>query len=118
MDNKEFETIDAYIQQQPPLVQPILQKVRTTLSHALPQATERIAWGMPTFHHEQHIIHFAAAKHHLGIYPGPDAILHFKEQLSTYNTSKGAIQFKFDEPIPYELISQIAVWCYETGKHH
>ncbi|HBN85904.1 MAG TPA: hypothetical protein DDZ89_18920, partial [Clostridiales bacterium] len=57
-------------------------------------------------------------KNHLGIYPGQEAIVYFKERLTEYKTSKGAIQLPYNKPIPLELIVEIAMWCYETGNHH
>jgi uncharacterized protein YdhG (YjbR/CyaY superfamily) len=41
--------IDGYISQFPPGVQAILQKVRTTISGAAPEAKETISYLMPAF---------------------------------------------------------------------
>jgi len=92
----------------------VSDKIRTVL----PDAEERISWRMPTFWEKHNIIHFAAYKNHLGLYPGPEAIEYYSDQLKEYKTSKGAIQFQYDTAIPLELIAQIAKWCYETGHHH
>lgn len=112
------KTIDAYIESQPEDVQPLLNKVRETLCTALPNAEERISWSMPTYWYKRNIIHFAAFKKHIGIYPGDKAVEHFSEKLTEYKTSKGAIQFPFNKPLPIQLISEIAKWCYETESHH
>lgn len=112
------KTIDAYIAAQPEHVQPLLSQVRETIRAVLPDAQERISWRMPTFWEKHNIIHFAAFKNHLGIYPGDKAVEHFADRLKDYRYSKGAIQFQYDEPIPYDLIAEIALWCYETGHHH
>lgn len=111
-------TIDHYIKEQPESIQHLLTSVRDKLREVLPEAEERISWRMPTFWKKQNIIHFAAYKNHMGLYPGDLAVAHFADQLRAYKTSKGAIQFQFDEPIPLELIAEIARWCYETGSHH
>ena len=110
--------IDAYIASQPEKIQPLLQQVRDTLHAILPDAEERISWRMPTYWKDQNIIHFAAYKKHIGLYPGPEAITHFSDKLKEYKTSKGAVQFPYDREIPLKLIQEIAVWCYETGHHH
>ena len=112
------KTIDAYIAAQPEEVRPILNQVRKKLQETLPEAQERIAWGMPTYWQEHNIIHFAAFRNHMGLYPGPKAVEHFADRLQNYKTSKGAIQFSYKEPIPLDLIATIARWCYETGHHH
>lgn len=111
-------TIDQYIETQPKEIQTILTKLKEEIRSVLPQATEKVSWSMPTFWDRTNIIHFAAHKNHLGIYPGDKAIEHFEERLTEYKHSKGAIQFMYDRPIPYELIKEIALWCYTTGNHH
>ncbi len=106
-------TIDAYIADQPESVQPLLEQVRETIRTALPDATERISWRMPTFWNKINIIHFAAHKNHIGIYPGEQAMVHFSDRLKDYKTSKGAVQFPYNKPIPFDLIEEIAKWCDE-----
>ena len=62
---------------------------------------------MPTFRYKGNLIHFAQFKNHIGIYPGPDAIEKFKNELSTYKTSKGAIQLPNNLPLNKKLIQDI-----------
>jgi len=111
-------TIDAYIEDQPIQVQPLLKQVREAIRSVLPEAEERISWQMPTYWAKHNIIHFAAFKNHLGIYPGTEAIVHFADRLTPYKSSKGAVQFQYSEPLPLDLIKDIAVWCFVTGNHH
>jgi len=110
-------TVDSYIEAQPDNIRPFLNKLKETLRKALPDAEECISWSMPTYRGKKNIIHFAAHKNHIGIYPGDKAIEHFAERLTVYKTSKGAIQFPYNKPIPFDLIAEIAKWCYETGNH-
>jgi uncharacterized protein YdhG (YjbR/CyaY superfamily) len=112
------KTIDAYIAAQPENVQPALNQVRDTLRATLPDAEERITWSMPTYRGSKNIIHFAAHKHHIGLYPGPEAIEHFADRLTEYKASKGAIQLPYSQHLPLELTADIAKWCSETGNHH
>lgn len=109
------KTIEMYIEEQPEEIRPLLYQVRDTIRAALPEAEERISWKMPTFWKRINIIHFAAFKNHLGIYPGDKAVEHFADRLSEYKTSKGAIQFQYSKKVPFELIAEIAKWCYDTG---
>lgn len=96
-------------------IKEILNEVYKTIREAIPDAEECISWNMPTFRKGKNIIHFAPAKNHLGIYPGPDAIEAYAHKLEGYNTSKGAIQFPYNKEIPYELIAEIAKWSYEQN---
>ena len=114
---KAPETIDEYIAAQPEEIRQYLKEVRNVLHAALPEAEERISWSMPTFWKKHNIIQFAGFKKHIGLYPGPEAVLEFAEQLKAYKTSKGTIQLPYNKPLPLELIGEIAAWCYETGNH-
>lgn len=107
-------TFDSYIAGQAENVQALLFQVRDALHAALPEAEERISWGMPTFWNKHNIIHFAAFKKHIGIYPGEKAMVHFADRLTEYKTSKGALQLPYTKPLPIELITEIAKWCLEN----
>ncbi|MBE5988984.1 MAG: hypothetical protein E7250_14770 [Paenibacillaceae bacterium] len=106
-------TIDSYIEAQAKEVQPLLHQVRNTIRTTLPEAEERISWKMPTYWKKHNIIHFAAFKKHIGVYPGENAMVHFAGRLTEYKTSKGAIQLPYDKPLPLDLIAEIAKWSYE-----
>ena len=114
---KAPETIDEYIAAQPEEIRQYLKEVRNVLHAALPEAEERISWSMPTFWKKHNIIQFAGFKNHIGLYPGPEAVMEFSERLQGYKTSKGTIQFPHSVPLPLELIEEIAAWCYTTGNH-
>ena len=61
--------IDEYIAGCSRNVQAILEKIRLTIREAAPQAEEKIAYQMPTFALMGNLIHFAAFKKHIGLYP-------------------------------------------------
>ena len=103
-------TMDDYILAQTPEVQSILQSIRETIHAAAPDAVEKIAWQMPTFWQGENLVHFAAFKKHIGLYPGGEAVGVFGERLAGYKTSKGAIQFPLDRPVDHELIADIVRW--------
>ena len=105
--------IDEYIALQDERIQPRLSEIRSILKTALPEAEERISWSMPTYWKGRNIIHFAASKKHLGLYPGGEATEVFADDLSDYSVSKGTIRLPYDKPLPTELIEKIARWCYE-----
>ena len=101
------QTIDEYIVEFTPEIQEKLVLLRKVIKEAAPEATEKISWGMPTFVFHGNLIHFAAFKNHIGLYPSPSGIDNFKDELSEFKSSKGAIQFPYAKQIPYELISKI-----------
>jgi uncharacterized protein YdhG (YjbR/CyaY superfamily) len=99
--------IDEYIAAFPPDVQGILQKIRSTIQTAAPEAQETINYAIPTFTLHGNLVHFAAFKKHIGFYPTPTGVEKFKAELAAYEMAKGSVQFPLDEPIPYGLISEI-----------
>ena len=101
---RNFKTIDEYIATFPKNIQSILQELRRVIRESAPGAEEDIRYQMPTFRLNGNLVHFAAFKSHVGFYPTPLAIEAFKEQLSGYKTSKGAIQFPLSGPIPFDLV--------------
>ena len=116
---KAPETVDEYILSQDEDIREMLQRVRSAIRDQLPDATEKISWSMPTYWKGHNIIHFAAFKKHIGLYPGPEAVEQFAEKLDkagcTY--SKGSIRIPYSDELPLELIAEIAVWCRNTGNH-
>lgn len=100
-------TIDEYIAGFPEEIQLILQQVRQTIKKAAPDAVEAIKYAIPTFVLNGNLVHFAGYKHHIGFYPAPMGLEAFKNELSGYKGSKGAVQFPIDQPMPLDLITKI-----------
>lgn len=106
-----FSTITEYIATFKPEEQTYLNKVYNLIKTCVPaEATETISYKMPTFRYNGNLIHFALFKNHLGLYPGPEAIVHFKERLKLFKTSKGTIQIPLDIELPIVLIQDIITY--------
>ena len=115
MAKAEVTTIDEYIDACPAPVRPRLRRIRSAIRRAAPKAQEKIAYRIPTFTLRGNLVHFAAFKAHIGLYPGPEAIAAFAPELQKYRTTKGAIQFPHDEPLPLALISRIVKSCVRAN---
>ena len=102
-----FTTIDEYIKTFPKDIQKILETVRQTIKKTAPGADEAISYQIPTFKLNGNLVHFAAFKNHIGFYPGSKAIKDFQKDLTKYKSSKGAVQFTIDKPMPLSLIQKI-----------
>lgn len=109
-DKKIPQNMDEYIAGFPPDIQAILQQIRAVIREAAPNATEAISYQMPTFKLNGNLVHFAAHTNHIGFYPTPSGTEKFAQSLASYRTSKGAIQFPLDKPIPYDLIKEITLF--------
>lgn len=105
------QSIEEYIAQQPEDARLYLCRINDTIKNVLPDAVPKISWSMPTYWNKRNLIQFAASKKHIGLYPGPAALENFADQLQGYKIRKGTIQFPYDQPLPLELIAEIAKWC-------
>jgi uncharacterized protein YdhG (YjbR/CyaY superfamily) len=99
--------IDEYISGFPENIQRILEKLRAAIRDAAPEAEETISYRMPAFKMNGILVYFAAHKNHIGFYPTASPIPVFRDELSAYKQTKGAIQFPMDQPIPLELVKKI-----------
>ena len=84
-----------------------LIELRELLKKMMPDAEEVISYTMPAFKMKKIVVYYAAHKQHIGFYPTSAPIRHFEKELKKYVTSKGAIQFPFDKPLPEKLIRMI-----------
>lgn len=102
---------EQYIAQFPENVQHILTQIREIILAEVPQATEKIAYGMPGFYlNGKPLVYFAAYKNHIGFYATPNGNEKFRDELSKYKQGKGSVQFPLKVEIPYELIRKIVIF--------
>ena len=106
-NKKSIASIDEYIASFPKDVQEILGKIRLTVRKAAPDAEETIKYAMPTFTLKGNLVYFAAFKKHIGFYPPIAGPAKLKAELAAYAGPKDSLIFPLDQPIPYDLISQI-----------
>jgi uncharacterized protein YdhG (YjbR/CyaY superfamily) len=111
-----IRTIDEYIQGFPKQVQKKLESIRQLIRKLAPEAQEKISYQMPTFYLNGNLVHFAAFKNHIGIYPTPNGISAFQKGLSRYTSGKGSAQFPLDEALPVELIKRIVKYRLEQNR--
>jgi uncharacterized protein YdhG (YjbR/CyaY superfamily) len=99
--------IDAYIAGFPVEIQQILEQIRATIRAAAPQATETISYQMPAYKLNRILVYFAAHKNHIGFYPTSSVTALFKDALAGYPITKGTVQFPYNKPIPYDIITDM-----------
>ena len=109
------KSVSEYIASFPEEIQEKLKLIRATIQKAAPEAEETISYAMPTYKLHGNLIHFAAYKNHIGLYPAPLALEIFKDELSAYKGSKGAVQFPLSQPIPLSLIERITKYRVESN---
>ena len=102
------KNIDDYITLQPKELRATLEKMRKTIKEVAPDAEEVISYNMPAFKYYGMLVGFAANKNHCGFYPwNGRTVKQFSEDLLGYGTTKGAIHFPWDKPLPIALIKKI-----------
>lgn len=101
-------TIDGYISSCAAPQQEKLRQLREIIQKAVPKAEETISYAMPTFRlNNRNLVHFAANKNHIGMYPGPRVLEEFAGETTAFNGSKGSIHFSYDKPLPKTLITRM-----------
>ncbi len=104
---KHAESIDAYVQEQPPAIRKRLKEIRSIVRQIAPAATEKISYRMPAFFLNGVIVYFGAFRNHIGFYPGANGVAAFQNEIKSYKSAKGSIQFPHDRPLPAALIRRI-----------
>lgn len=107
MAKTDFRTVEEYLDTLSPDIREIAEKLRQTIRKAAPEAKEVISYQMPTYKLGKILVHFAVHEKHIGFYPTPSAINAFADELKSYKTSKGAVRFPLDRPLPLGLITRI-----------
>jgi uncharacterized protein YdhG (YjbR/CyaY superfamily) len=111
MDSGKCENINQYIARFDGIQKELLEQLRSLIHETVPEAQECISYQMPAFRLKKILVYFAAYDHHIGFYPGANAIVVFQEELKSLRTSRGAIQFPLEKPLPLELIRRMVVYC-------
>lgn len=106
----QFATVEEYIGSFPVAVQDILREVRSTIQGAVPEAGERISYGIAAFTlGGRDLVYFAGWKNHISVYPVPTEDAGLTGELAPYLAAKGTLKFPLGQPVPYPLIGRVAV---------
>lgn len=106
--DKPVQTVERYIGALPPDVAFIMERVRETIRGVAPNVTEGIKYTMPLFQYDDTYLYVGAWKKHIGLYPVHAGDPALEADLAPYRSTKDTVQFKYDKPVPYELIARIA----------
>ena len=102
--------VEAYLASAPEPSRARLLELAYLIRAELPDATERIAYAIPTWHLVENVVHIAGYERHVGMYPGAAAMVAFAEEFAGYTTSKGAVQFPHDRALPLDLVRKVVRW--------
>jgi len=86
-----------------------LEALRRTIAIAAPDAVESISYGVPAFKYRgRPLVSFAAAKNHCSFYVQSPAVMEaHRDELASYDTSKGTLRFAPGAPPPDALVTKL-----------
>ena len=86
-----------------------LQRLRQTILEVVPEAEEGISYQVPAFRVDGKVIAgFAAFKNHLSYLPHSGSVFPvLRDEVASYKTSTGALQFPIDSSLPKSLVKQL-----------
>jgi len=109
MVEQKFSSVEEYIGSFPAEVQPVLEQVRRAILGAVPGAGETISYQIPTIMlGGRALLYFAGWKHHISVYPAPGGDEALERRLAPYRSAKSTLKFPLSQPVPYDLIAQVA----------
>jgi uncharacterized protein YdhG (YjbR/CyaY superfamily) len=102
-------TIDEYLARVSPDQRALLQKLRETIHTVAPKAEECISYGIPAFRlNGRSLVFFGAWANHCSFYPGSSTTLKkFRDDLKSFQITKGTIRFSPDNPLPPALVKKL-----------
>jgi uncharacterized protein YdhG (YjbR/CyaY superfamily) len=106
MTSKE---VDQHIAKIPEPQRSTLQLLRKAIREVIPEAQEVISYGFPGYKLDGKIIcGFDAFKNHCSFFPHSSLVIpELEKELVNYKTSKGALQFGIDKPLPKTLVRKL-----------
>ena len=107
--SEKFVSIEDYLDSLSPDVRAAVEEVRAIVREAVPDGEESISYNIPTVRRDGHaVVHYAGWKKHVSIYPTPEADEDLERELAPYAAGKGTLKFPLDQPLPRELVAQVA----------
>jgi len=111
---EKYDTVDEYIASFSGQAREELERLRSLIKKLMPHAQEGISYGMPGYKlNKKPVVYFAGWKDHISLYPTPNGMEKFAEELAPYATGKGTAQFSLEEPLPIDLIVKIVEYRIE-----
>ena len=86
-----------------------LTSLRDTIMAIVPDAEQRISYGLPAFKlRGKTIAGFAAFKNHLSYLPHSGSVIpQLANETAAYTSTKGSLHFPVDEPLPETLVKKL-----------
>jgi uncharacterized protein YdhG (YjbR/CyaY superfamily) len=110
MDKTKIPDVETYISGSSEEARPILEELRQIIKSTLPEAEEKISYGVPLYKYNGDYVGYAAYKNHVSFGFGK-AVLQDEDRAALeklgYPVAKGTMQIKFGQKVPSEFIVKI-----------
>jgi uncharacterized protein YdhG (YjbR/CyaY superfamily) len=110
---KQAKNVDDYIATAPKEVQPKLRELRTAIKEVAPDAGERISYGMPFYSYKGEegfkgrLVYFGFLRSSIVLYMRPQDIEPHMNEVAEYESTKSALHFPLDRPVPVSLVKKL-----------
>jgi uncharacterized protein YdhG (YjbR/CyaY superfamily) len=113
----KFTSVDEYVGSLPEHARAVMQELRRTIRDVVPGVGETISYSMPTFTLDGlPLVHVAAWKKHIGLYPLPELAGPLAEEVAPYRGAKDAMHLPLAEPVPYGLVGRVVTVLAERHR--
>jgi uncharacterized protein YdhG (YjbR/CyaY superfamily) len=101
-------TIEEYLAALPDDVRARVEEVRRVVHERVPDTGETISYAMPTFTLDgQPLVHVAAWKQHIGLYPLPPLDPELDAAVAPYRGTKDTMKLPHAKPLPCDLVARV-----------
>jgi uncharacterized protein YdhG (YjbR/CyaY superfamily) len=102
--------VNDYLARLPEDSRAALEQLRQTIKSIVPEAVEVISYQIPTFKYKgRMLVSYGAFKEHCSFFPGAAPIEAHRNELRSYQISKGTIRFPIDKPLPAALVKKLVI---------
>ncbi len=113
----KYENIDEYIANFSGDARDKLETLRQLIKETVPEAGEKISYGIPTFTLDgKYFIYIAGYSKHVSLYPIPAGDEAFEKELAPYVAGKGTVRFALDKPLPIPLIRKMVKFAVKQNQ--
>lgn len=105
----ESAEISRYFRALNPERRAALTRIRAVILAAAPKAEEMFSYGIPGFRVDAgYLLWYSAWRKHYSLHPvSPGMLAVLAKEKRVFKTTKGAVQFPADEPLPIPLIRKL-----------
>lgn len=100
------KSVNEYIVNAPKEMRGTLKELRQLIKKLVPEAEERISYGMPFYDYKGRLVYFSAAKTYIGLYIPPPILTEHARDLKSYTTTKSALHLSVSN-LPVSLIKKL-----------